>query len=140
MAAEVLFPLNASGDKEGCTFENGVVRTPAGFKEAYRTFVEGGWTALACDPEYGGQGLPYTVSVVFEEMVSSANLAFGMYPGLSHGAAKRMTTNAEARERHSCTWSTRAPSWLLWAHSTARPSSRPIRPQRASMSARLVRP
>ena len=58
---EVLLPLNRSGDEEGCTLENGVVRTPKGFKEAYTTFREGGWTALACDPEYGGQGLPHAV-------------------------------------------------------------------------------
>ena len=86
LSQEVLFPLNLSGDLEGCTFENGVVRTPAGFKEAYRTFREGGWTSLACDPAFGGQGMPMLLSTVFEEMVSSANTAFGMYPGLSHGA------------------------------------------------------
>ena len=83
---EVLFPLNLSGDAEGCTYENGVVRTPKGFKEAYARFIEGGWTSLACDPAFGGQGMPMLISTVFEEMVSSANLAFGMYPGLSHGA------------------------------------------------------
>jgi alkylation response protein AidB-like acyl-CoA dehydrogenase len=82
----VLFPINRGGDEEGCTFENGVVRTPKGFKEAYDTFREGGWTALACDPAYGGQGLPHTLQFFFEEMVSSSNMSFGMYPGLSHGA------------------------------------------------------
>ena len=61
-AEEVLLPLNASGDEEGCHYENGVVRTPKGFKEAYETFREGGWTAIACDPEYGGQGLPESVA------------------------------------------------------------------------------
>ena len=54
----VLFPLNRTGDEEGCTYENGVVRTPKGFKEAYDQFLEGGWPAVTCDPEYGGQGLP----------------------------------------------------------------------------------
>ena len=74
-----LLPLNASGDAEGCSFENGVVRTPKGFKEAYRTFAEGGWTGLACDPEYGGQGLPMVLQVVLEELICSTNLSFGTY-------------------------------------------------------------
>jgi 3-(methylsulfanyl)propanoyl-CoA dehydrogenase len=86
LCEEVLFPINRSGDEEGCTFENGVVRTPKGFKEAYDTFRQGGWTALACDPAYGGQGLPHTLQFFFEEMVSSSNMSFGMYPGLSNGA------------------------------------------------------
>jgi alkylation response protein AidB-like acyl-CoA dehydrogenase len=86
LCEEVLFPLNRSGDEEGCTFENGVVRTPKGFKQAYDLFRQGGWTALACDPEYGGQGLPHTLQFFVEEMVSSANMSFGMYPGLSNGA------------------------------------------------------
>ena len=90
LSEEVLFPLNLSGDKEGCTYENGVVRTPQGFKQAYDHMVEGGWTSLACDPAYGGQGMPMLLSTVFEEMVSSANLAFGMYPGLSHGAYRAL--------------------------------------------------
>jgi len=83
---EVLFPLNRSGDEEGCVLENGVVRTPKGFRQAYRTYIEGGWTAIACDPTYGGQGLPKSVTVWLEEMICSANLSFGMYPGLTHGA------------------------------------------------------
>ena len=83
---EVLFPLNRSGDEEGCHFENGVVRTPKGFREAYALFRDGGWTSIACDPAYGGQGLPKAVNVLVEEMICSANLSFGMYPGLSHGA------------------------------------------------------
>jgi alkylation response protein AidB-like acyl-CoA dehydrogenase len=86
LCEEVLFPINRSGDEEGCTFENGVVRTPKGFKDAYDTFRQGGWTALACDPAYGGQGLPHTLQFFFEEMVSSSNMSFGMYPGLSNGA------------------------------------------------------
>ncbi len=83
---EVLAPLNASGDEEGCHYENGVVRTPKGFKAAYDLFREGGWTALACDPEYGGQGLPECVNKLVEEMICSANLSFSLYPGLSRGA------------------------------------------------------
>jgi 3-(methylsulfanyl)propanoyl-CoA dehydrogenase len=83
---EVLQPLNQVGDEEGCTLENGVVTTPTGFKDAYQMLVDNGWPALTADPEYGGQGLPNTLSQVFNEIVSSANMAFGMYPGLSHGA------------------------------------------------------
>lgn len=83
---DVLLPLNARGDAEGCRLENGVVRTPEGFREAYRLFREGGWTALACDPAYGGQGLPEIVNKLVEEMICSANLSFSLYPGLSRGA------------------------------------------------------
>ncbi|HYH21882.1 MAG TPA: acyl-CoA dehydrogenase C-terminal domain-containing protein [Azospirillum sp.] len=82
----VLFPLNRSGDEEGCRLENGVVTTPKGFKEAYTAFREGGWTGLSTDPAFGGQGLPHTVQFALEEFVCSSNLSFGMYPGLSHGA------------------------------------------------------
>ncbi|MGB5949431.1 MAG: acyl-CoA dehydrogenase C-terminal domain-containing protein [Parvibaculum sp.] len=86
LSEEVLQPLNQIGDREGCKLENGVVTTPRGFREAYRTLVEGGWPALVADPAFGGQGLPNALGVIFNEMVSSANMAFGMYPGLSHGA------------------------------------------------------
>jgi alkylation response protein AidB-like acyl-CoA dehydrogenase len=83
---DVLLPLNRSGDEHGCTYENGVVRTPPGFKEAFRTLVDGGWLAVSADPAYGGQGLPELVSFVFDEMVCSTNLAFGVCPLLSKGA------------------------------------------------------
>jgi alkylation response protein AidB-like acyl-CoA dehydrogenase len=83
---EVLFPINQSGDAEGVHFENGVVRTPAGFKEAYARYAADGWTAVAADANYGGQGLPEMTRFVMEEMLCSANLSFSMYPGLSHGA------------------------------------------------------
>lgn len=86
LSEEVLQPLNQIGDREGCKLENGVVTTPKGFREAYKTLVEGGWPALVADPAFGGQGLPNALGVIFNEMVSSANMAFGMYPGLSHGA------------------------------------------------------
>ncbi len=82
----VLLPLNATGDAEGCRWENGVVHTPKGFKEGYRAFVEGGWGSLNSDPAYGGQGLPESVSKLVEEMICGSNLSFGLYPGLSHGA------------------------------------------------------
>jgi len=83
---QVLHPLNRTGDEEGCHFENGTVRTPKGFKQAYDTFRDGGWTSIACDPAYGGQGMPKAVNALVEEMICSANLSFSLYPGLSHGA------------------------------------------------------
>jgi len=86
--SKVLFPLNHSGDREGCRLdrETHQVTTPKGFKEAYRQYVEAGWPALSCDPEHGGQGLPLVVNNSFYEMMNSANQAWTMYPGLSHGA------------------------------------------------------
>ncbi|MYN06959.1 acyl-CoA dehydrogenase C-terminal domain-containing protein [Pseudoduganella aquatica] len=86
--SEVLFPLNHSGDREGCTHDPvaKTVTTPKGFKEAYKQYVEGGWAALACDPEFGGQGLPVVLNNSFYEMLNSSNQAWTMYPGLSHGA------------------------------------------------------
>jgi alkylation response protein AidB-like acyl-CoA dehydrogenase len=94
LAEEVLLPLNASGDEQGCVLENGVVRTPKGFKEAYTTFREGGWTALSADPRYGGQGLPESLNKLVEEMSCSANLSFGLYPGLTHGAYQAIHSHA----------------------------------------------
>ena len=87
-AAEVTFALNISGDTEGCTLnrETHEVSTPAGFKEAYAKYIEGGWAALASDPAFGGQGLPLVVNQCFYEMLNSANQAWTMYPGLTHGA------------------------------------------------------
>jgi hypothetical protein len=82
----VLQPLNASGDHEGCTrHADGSVTAPKGFKEAYQQFSEAGWGALSSDPTYGGQGLPHVLAMAVNEMMSSANMAFVMYPGLSHG-------------------------------------------------------
>ena len=86
LAAEVLAPLNAVGDRQGCRLENGVVRTPDGFDRAFQAMKEGGWTALDCDPDYGGQGMPYVMGVATGEMFVSANMAFNMYQGLTHGA------------------------------------------------------
>lgn len=83
---EVLFPLNQSGDQEGCHFDNGQVTTPKGFKEAYANYTQGGWTSLSADPLYGGMGLPHLWSLAFMEILCSSNMAFGMYPGLSEGA------------------------------------------------------
>jgi alkylation response protein AidB-like acyl-CoA dehydrogenase len=86
ISAEVLAPLNASGDAEGCTLQNGVVRTPKGFPEAYGQMRDGGWLGLDCDTEHGGQGMPYLLNCAVGEMFVSANMAFNMYQGLSHGA------------------------------------------------------
>ena len=86
IASEVLAPLNAVGDREGCTLENGVVRTPTGFKEAYDQMCEGGWLGLDLDPEYGGQGMPYVLATSVAEIFVSANMALQMYLGLTHGA------------------------------------------------------
>ena len=86
LAQDVLHPLNEVGDKQGCVLENGVVRTPDGFKEAFDKMRDGGWTALDADTEYGGQGLPYVMHTAVGEVMSASNMAFNMYPGLTHGA------------------------------------------------------
>ncbi len=85
---EVLFPLNQKGDEEGLKYDKAArtVTTPAGFKEAYKAYREGGWAAFTCDPKYGGQGLPEWLNMPVVEMICSANLSFGITPGLSHGA------------------------------------------------------
>ena len=87
-ASQVIQPLNISGDTEGCTLDKATheVTPPKGYKEAYQQYIEGGWPALSCDPEYGGQGLPATINGCFYEMLNGANQAWTMYPGLSHGA------------------------------------------------------
>ncbi|MBL8378668.1 MAG: acyl-CoA dehydrogenase C-terminal domain-containing protein [Burkholderiales bacterium] len=87
-AAKVLYPLNQVGDREGCRLDVATheVQTPKGFKKAYQQFVEAGWPSLTCDPEYGGQGLPVVLQTSLSEMFNSANQAWYMYPGLSHGA------------------------------------------------------
>jgi alkylation response protein AidB-like acyl-CoA dehydrogenase len=86
IARDVLHPLNASGDQEGCRLENGVVYTPKGYKQAFLAMKEGGWTALDCDPAYGGQGMAYVLATAVGEIFVSANMAFNMYQGLTHGA------------------------------------------------------
>ncbi|HAJ90920.1 MAG TPA: acyl-CoA dehydrogenase, partial [Rhodospirillaceae bacterium] len=90
LCEEVLFPLNQSGDEEGCHFDAGQVTTPRGFKEAYTTYTQGGWTALSADSAYGGMGMPHLWNFVLMEMVCSANMSFGMYPGLSEGAYRAL--------------------------------------------------
>ncbi|MDB2449020.1 acyl-CoA dehydrogenase C-terminal domain-containing protein [bacterium] len=81
-----LFPINRTGDEEGCTWSDGEVTTPTGFKDAYKTYAESGWVGLGGDPEYGGQGMPKMLTVMFEEMVYAANTSFALYPVLSAGA------------------------------------------------------
>jgi hypothetical protein len=87
-AAEVALPLNRVGDQQGCVLDPATheVKTPEGFKAAYAQYVQGGWPALSCDPQYGGQGLPFVINNFLYEMLNSANQAWTMYPGLSHGA------------------------------------------------------
>ncbi|PIE40631.1 MAG: acyl-CoA dehydrogenase, partial [Gammaproteobacteria bacterium] len=85
-----LAPLNRNGDEEGCGFDDGVVTTPAGFKEAYVKYVEGGWPSIAAAEEHGGQGLPNSIGIVMSEMMGTSNWSWGMYPGLSHGAIKTL--------------------------------------------------
>jgi alkylation response protein AidB-like acyl-CoA dehydrogenase len=85
-ASEVLAPLNAVGDREGCVLENGVVRTPPGFREAFDQLREQGWPAIDCDEDHGGQGLPYIMNTAVGEILVAANMAFNMYQGLTHGA------------------------------------------------------
>ena len=103
-AAEVTFPLNGTGDVEGCTLDPATheVTTPAGFRQAYAKFVEAGWPALSCDPEYGGQGLPLVVNQCFYEMMNSANQAWTMYPGLTHGAYAALATHGTPEQQK--TW------------------------------------
>ena len=100
-ASEVIFPLNISGDTQGCKLnrETHEVTTPTGFKEAYKTYVEGGWAALSCDPEFGGQGLPLVVNQCLYEMMNSANQAWTMYPGLTHGAYASLHTHGTPEQK-----------------------------------------
>ncbi|WP_426135099.1 acyl-CoA dehydrogenase C-terminal domain-containing protein [Pseudomonas sp. PWP3-1b2] len=98
----VLSPLNRSGDEEGCHFDNGVVTTPKGFKEAFAQYVEGGWHGVAADPAYGGQGLPQSLGLVLSEMIGSSNISWGMYPGLTHGAMSAI--HAHGTEEQKATY------------------------------------
>lgn len=93
---DVLAPLNHSGDEEGCHFEAGAVRTPAGFVAAYKMFAQGGWIGLTGEPAYGGQGMPKVLAVLFEEMVMAANCSFALYPILSAGATLTLARHADA--------------------------------------------
>jgi acyl-CoA dehydrogenase len=99
---EVFAPLNRIGDQEGCTrHADGRVTTPAGFREAYRAYAEGGWMGLSAPVEYGGQGLPSTLNTVMQEFVSSANLALGMYPGLTQGAIAALVVHGTEEQKRT---------------------------------------
>jgi len=99
LAGEVLAPLNQTGDREGSRFENGVVRTPAGWAAAYQHYVEGGWNALPFDPEHGGQGLPWTLAAAVQEMWQSANMAFALCPLLTQGAVELLQVHGTAAQK-----------------------------------------
>jgi hypothetical protein len=100
-AAEVTFPLNISGDAEGCTLNKTTheVTTPKGFKEAYAQYIEGGWASLSADSAYGGQGLPFALNLCLYEMLNSANQAWTMYPGLSHGAYEALHAHGSEAQK-----------------------------------------
>ncbi|WP_420569577.1 acyl-CoA dehydrogenase C-terminal domain-containing protein [Thalassovita sp.] len=111
ITSEVLAPLNTVGDKEGCVLENGVVRVPTGFQEAFDQVREGGWTGLDLPEQYGGQGMPYVMGIAVGEMFSSANQAFSMYQGLTHGAASAILAHGTDAQKDtylpkmvSCEW------------------------------------
>ena len=111
LTSEVLAPLNATGDKEGCRLENGVVYTPKGFKAAFEKVKEGGWTGLDMPEQYGGQGMPYIMGTAVGEMFSAANQAFTMYQGLTHGAASAILAHGTDAQKDtylpkmtSCEW------------------------------------
>ena len=91
---ETLLPLNQSGDLEGCSFDKGKVTTPKGFKEAYKNFIENGWQGIKVNKNYGGQNLPYFMNMIVDEMVSSSNMSFGLYPGLTSRAIDAIEKNA----------------------------------------------
>ena len=98
---QVLAPLNRVGDIEGCTWSESGVKTPTGFKEAYKQFVEGGWPSLAHDVAHGGQGLPESLGLAVSEMVGEANWSWGMYPGLSHGAMNTISEHGTPEQQHA---------------------------------------
>jgi alkylation response protein AidB-like acyl-CoA dehydrogenase len=102
VASDILAPLNPVGDREGCVLENGIVRTPTGFKAAFDTLRDGGWTALDAAPDYGGQGLPYLMHTAVNEAFVSANMAFNMYQGLTHGAYSAILVHGTAEQK--ATW------------------------------------
>ena len=111
ISSEVLQPLNAVGDTEGCVLENGVVRTPTGFKDAFDQLKEGGWPGLDMPEQYGGQGMPYILNTAVGEMFSGANQAFTMYQGLTHGAASAILAHGTEQQKDtylpkmvSCDW------------------------------------
>jgi len=101
IARDVLAPLNAVGDKQGCRLENGAVRTPEGFRQAWDLLVDGGWPSMECDPEYGGQGVPSVLNMAVGMMQSAANMAFMMYSGLTHGAYSAIHTHGSEEQKRT---------------------------------------
>ena len=98
--AEVLQPINRSGDEEGCVLStDGEVRTPEGFRQAWQAYTAAGWPALAADPEFGGQGLPHTVQTAMQEMMNACNQSFTMYPGLTHGAYQALLAHGTPEQK-----------------------------------------
>ena len=111
LCEEVLAPLNTIGDVQGCVLENGIVRTPHGFKDAFEEVNSGGWPGLDCDPEFGGQGVPFVLASAVTEMFSSSNMAFSMYQGLTHGAYSAIHAHGSEEQKKtylpkmvSCEW------------------------------------
>ena len=98
---EVIAPLNAVGDQEGCTWNDGEVTTPTGFKEAYQQYVEGGWPSLEGDEEFGGQNFPKSISIAVTEMCGTSNWAWSMYPGLSHGACHTISHHGTDEQKQT---------------------------------------
>ncbi|NNA76490.1 acyl-CoA dehydrogenase [Pseudomonas lactis] len=98
---QVIAPLNASGDLEGCKFDNGVVTTPKGFKESYKQFIDDGWSGLSAPLDLGGQGLPESLSLIVSEMLATANPAWTMYTGLSHGAIATLEVHGSAQQKET---------------------------------------
>ncbi|ARU86962.1 acyl-CoA dehydrogenase C-terminal domain-containing protein [Pseudomonas sp. M30-35] len=98
---QVLAPINRSGDEQECQFDNGVVTTPEGFKQAFALYVEGGWNGLAADPAYGGQGLPHSLGLMISEMVGASNTSWGMYPGLTHGAMSAIHAHGSEAQKQA---------------------------------------
>jgi len=96
---ERIAPLNATGDAQGCRFRDGAVEAPAGYAEAYRLFWQAGWVGLSAAPDHGGQGLPYTLSKVVEEMVCSANVGFALYPGLTSSCFEAIEANGTEEQK-----------------------------------------
>src|ERR1700722_12594001 len=94
--AEVVQPLNRTGDEEGCRLENGVVITPKGFPQAYAALVDGGWASLSHPTIYGGQGLPRVLQLLLDEMLAAANFSFGLFSGLTRGAVEAIAQHADA--------------------------------------------
>ena len=98
-AGETLAPLNRVGDEEGAVFENGMVRTPQGFRDAYALFAEGGWNSVPFDPKHGGQGLPWSLATALQEMWASANLSFTHCPMLTQGAIELLQNHGTPAQR-----------------------------------------